>query len=299
MADTFEAFSRHPRELQALIEKSPPTLDTAIRSFPVQRPFLAEFADLSRRLRPAVRELPRSLPAVNDALQAGTPVLPRTAILNEGTGVPGGGLSGVFRELQDLASNPRTLLALQDLETTFDVTAPALAFITPYQLVCNYWNYFWNPLGEHISQPVAGGTGERVLLKGSPSNSEDALNTQESDRPLDVPDGQDPKAEPPPGASEPRAALHDQKRSPAVDPAGNADCQWGQSGYLRGPLLPEDGTGSLARYPRSSDPEKGGGNYTVVDPNTPGNAGPTFKGRELGIGRVNDPDLERTLRGRP
>jgi virulence factor Mce-like protein len=299
MAETFEAFSRHPRELQLLIEKSPPTLDVAIRSFRVQRPFLADFADLSRRLRPAAQELPRSLPAVNDALQVGTPVLPRTAILNEGTGVPGGGLKGVFKELDDLASNPRTMLALQDLETTFDVTAPALAFIGPYQVVCNYFNYFWNPLGEHISQPVAGGTGQRVLLKGSPSNGEDELDTQESDRKLDVPSDEDPKAEPRPGQSEPRAAFHGQARPPAVDADGNADCQIGQSGYLEGPLVPEDGTGSLGRYPPSTDPKKGGGSHVVTDPDTPGNAGGTFKSRELGITSTRDRDIERTLRYAP
>ena len=37
-------------------------MDAAIRSFRVQRPFLADFADLSRRLRPAVEELPTALP---------------------------------------------------------------------------------------------------------------------------------------------------------------------------------------------------------------------------------------------
>ena len=58
-------------------------MDAAISSFRVQRPFLADFADLSARLRPAVQELPRSLPAINQALAAGTPVLPRTVGLNE------------------------------------------------------------------------------------------------------------------------------------------------------------------------------------------------------------------------
>src|SRR5213079_241671 len=52
MADTFAAFSRCPGCLQQTIEKNPPTLDTAITSFRVQRPFLADFADLSRRLQP-------------------------------------------------------------------------------------------------------------------------------------------------------------------------------------------------------------------------------------------------------
>ncbi|MEA2430822.1 MAG: phospholipid/cholesterol/gamma-HCH transport system substrate-binding protein, partial [Thermoleophilaceae bacterium] len=45
MADTFAAFNRCPTCLQQTIEKNPPTLDTAIRSFRVQRPFLADFTD--------------------------------------------------------------------------------------------------------------------------------------------------------------------------------------------------------------------------------------------------------------
>ena len=82
MATTFAALSSDPAALQQTIERSPPTIDTAVRSFRVQRPFLADFADLSARLRPAVNELPRSLPAINRAFKVGTPVLPRTVALN-------------------------------------------------------------------------------------------------------------------------------------------------------------------------------------------------------------------------
>ena len=108
MANTFAAISANPRALQATIEKSPPTIDVAIDSFRVQRPFLADFADLSPRLRPAVNELPRSLPAINSAFGVGTPVLPRTVELNEN-------LEKAFDELDDLFENPNTLLALRDL----------------------------------------------------------------------------------------------------------------------------------------------------------------------------------------
>src|SRR3954454_15270085 len=83
MADTFAAISRCPACLQLTIEKSPPSLDAAIRSFPVQRSFYADFADLSNKLRPAARVLPRSLPALNVAFKVGTPVLPKTTKLND------------------------------------------------------------------------------------------------------------------------------------------------------------------------------------------------------------------------
>ena len=60
---TFHAIDHSPANLQQAIEKAPPTLDTAISSFKTQQPFLADFADLSRRLRPVAATLPHTLPA--------------------------------------------------------------------------------------------------------------------------------------------------------------------------------------------------------------------------------------------
>ena len=83
MADTFAAFSRCPSCLQDTIAKNPPTLDVAIRSFRVQRPFLVDFTDLSRRLIPFANVLPSALPKLNSALAVGTTVLPQTVELNQ------------------------------------------------------------------------------------------------------------------------------------------------------------------------------------------------------------------------
>ena len=107
MATTFAAISRDPAALQATIEKSPPTIDTAVSSFRVQRPFLADFADLSRRLRPAVNELPRSLPAINRAFRVGTPVLPRTVDLNNRLRKALRRARGPVREPEHAARDPR------------------------------------------------------------------------------------------------------------------------------------------------------------------------------------------------
>jgi virulence factor Mce-like protein len=265
MADTFAAISSDPVALQRTIERSPPTMEVAIRSFQVQRPFLADFADLSRRLRPAARELPRSLPAINRAFAVGTPVLPRTVSMNER-------FEGAFEELFELFDNPNTLLALRDLNTALAITRPAIEFIAPYQTVCNYAVYFWNALGEHQSQPVAGGMAERVLAKGANSEQPNALTSQESSRFVDVPASVDPNHPPESPDGEPEASLHDQPRSPAIDAAGNADCQTGQFGYIDGPL-PTD-----LRYPPSDNPDELGGSHVVIAPDTPGRAGPTYTG---------------------
>ena len=111
--------------------------------------------------------------------------------------------------------------------------------MAPYQTVCNYLNYFFTPLGTHLSEAVPGGTSQRILAKllfgGQPNN----LGTTESSRPVDTPG--DPH-------EESVQALHKQPNSPAVDSRGRADCQAGQTGYLS--RLVTDG-----RYPRETDEE--------------------------------------------
>ena len=64
--------------LRDTISEGPPTLEEGIESLPVQEPFLRDFAEFSRLLRPGVRDLRISLPALNGAVAAGAKVLPRT-----------------------------------------------------------------------------------------------------------------------------------------------------------------------------------------------------------------------------
>ncbi len=265
MADTFDAFSRNPSALAQTIDEGPETQIVAIRSFRVQRPFLADLADLSRRLRPAARELRRSLPPINSALLAGTDVLPRVPDLTED-------LSDLFGGLEDLGDNPNTLLAIRDLNTAVDVGRPGIEFIAPFQTVCNYANYFFNPLGTHISQPGGGGTVERILLKQANRMQPNALTTRNSSRPVDTATPAKPGPNPP-------AALHTQYGGPAIDENGDADCGAGQTGYPTGRLSANN------RY----GPDELGGMNVVLDPNGPGaRRGGTFKSRELGIDNIED-----------
>ncbi len=264
MADTFNAFSRDPDALRETISEGPPTQSVAIESFRIQRPFIADFADLSRRLRPAAQELPRSLPALSSAFQVGTPVLRRVPRLTDD-------LEKIFGALEDLGRDPTTLLALRDLETTVDVAAPGLQFIAPYQTVCNYANYFFVPLGTHLSTPGGGGTLERILLKSADREQLNALTARGASRPVDTPESKEQ------GGNVP-ATLHTQTGAPAVDDQGNADCEVGQQGYLGGTFSKN------SRY----GPNEVGGRNTVFDPQIPGNRGGTFKTRELGIDSLKD-----------
>jgi virulence factor Mce-like protein len=281
MADTFTAISSDPVRLQQTIEKSPPTMQVAIRSFQVQRPFLADFADLSRRLRPAARELPRSLPAINRAFAVGTPVLPRTVAMNQR-------FEGAFDELFQLFDNPNTLLALRDLRTALSVTRPAAEFIAPYQTVCNYAVYFIHELGEHQSQvsPDRAGTVQTGGVKEVNNQQPNPYSASESARNVDVPEGMKAR-----GARDPRygaAPLHRliaPLYNPAIDAQGNADCQRGQEGYPNGPFA------TAARYGRGMLPDgrtPAGGNAPVTDPDYPILSGGTFKARELGIDNLRD-----------
>jgi virulence factor Mce-like protein len=290
MADTFAAISADPRALQDTIEKSAPTMEVSIDSFRVQQPFLVDFTDLSARLRPAAAELPRSLPAINSAFAAGTPVLPRTVELNEN-------LEKALREAEDLFENPNTLLALRDLTTAVTVTRPAIEYIAPYQTVCNYFQYFMHPLGEMQSVvqtgPTGGGTVLNQNVKEVNTNQQNHYATTASSRPWDILQGQQPQ-----GAKDmqgkPLFRLYATAYNPAIDAQGNADCQLGQTGYPNGALGPgrykpgniQDGSNAQGL------PIPGqfgtGTNGAITENNLPGLSGGTYKSRELGIDNLAD-----------
>jgi virulence factor Mce-like protein len=280
MADTFAAIGRSPAALQQTIEKSPPTLDTAISSFAVQRPFLADFADLSRRLRPAARELPRSLPPINAALETGIPILPDTVALSRR-------LDGAFGALDDLFENPSTLLALKDLRTALTVGRPAIEFLAPYQTVCNFWVYYWHALGEHQSQPAPDGAGsvQNQGIKLPNFQQANHYGTIEASRNVDLPPGTNPIGAVD-GLGQPLMRFYDVGAyQPAIDAQGNADCQQGQEGYVRGPLGRDGfryGPGLL------SDGTPTGGNWPVVMDDFPWLSGGTYVSRKLGIDNLED-----------
>jgi virulence factor Mce-like protein len=285
MGITFEALSRHPESLRTAIERGAPTLQAGIRSFPVQRPFLRDSAELARLLEPVAEQIERSLPPTSDAFRVGTRVLPRAPAFYRRT-------RDVFRALNDLTANPNTLLALKDLRRAVEVLTPLVEYIAPYQTVCNYWNYYWTPLGEHVSEPVPGGTGQRSALKSDNRNQDNRVSDSTADRPVDIPVGMDPQEARDP-AGQPLQALHSAGYKPAIDAQGNADCVVGQYGYLNGPLSSTGG-----RYPPAPlnpgesindwSNRAGGGSHTVTHDDQPGLSGPTYKMRELGIDNVKD-----------
>ena len=265
MATTFEAFSRDPDALRDTIAKSPPTLIVGTRSLRDQRPFLRDFVLLSRDLRPAARDLRIMLPTITDALRRGVPTLQRTPELNAL-------VLSTLRTLQNLAETPTTNQALRALTDTVGTLNPMVRFLGPYQTVCNYWNYFWYFLGEHISADDPSGTAQRANINSTPAqkNSPGELNNYEpwngelNEGPAGVVDALR-NAE----TGNDLAVYHNQIYHAAIDDQGRADCEAGQRGYPEGPLAvnapPVDVDGDPVHW--------------VVDPHTPGNQGPTYAGR--------------------
>jgi ABC-type transporter Mla subunit MlaD len=158
----FDAISRDPEALKATISEGPPTLETGIRVLPAQRTFLAEFGELSRRLRPGIRQLNLALPDLNDAVTVGTPIVAKTPQTNRD-------LHDVFVQLRGVVEQSSTKTALQRLKTTFDQASPLASYVGPVQTVCNYWNYWFTYLTEHITERDSVGYQQRVQLVNLPN----------------------------------------------------------------------------------------------------------------------------------
>jgi virulence factor Mce-like protein len=251
MAATFDAVSRDPQALRDTIDRSPATLDEGIASLPDTRPLLSSLAAISDEVRGTARELRRGLPAVNRALAAGTPVLRRTPQFTDD-------LEGTLRATRDLARSPTTDMTLAGLDATMRTLNPTLRWVGPHITVCNYFNYWWTFLADHLSDEDATGTVQRIQVKLAPLLQENSMLSFGAPRPANGA-SIDPVQKALFGDA---VAFHGQEYGAAVTPTGAADCESGQRGYLD-----RLATG----YPPNL--------HIVVDPRTPGAQGPTYKGR--------------------
>jgi virulence factor Mce-like protein len=256
-ADTFEAWSRYPDELRATIEKSWPTMQTGIQSFKVQRPFLASFRDFSDAVADAAAELPRTLPRITPALRTGIPVLRRSPQINEE-------LEKTFVTLQDLMESPGTGASFRGLEVTVDTLNPLLRHVGPYITVCNYFNYSWTHVAEHLTEPDPTGGSQRTLLNQAGQQVDTSDGPARGQRTNITALGAAYPANG--GQVQPNSTaqfLHSNNYSAAVTKDGKADCESGQRGYIEKQNF------------YNPDPNV----KTVVDPHIPGAQGPTFTGR--------------------
>jgi ABC-type transporter Mla subunit MlaD len=249
-ADTFEAWSRFPDRLRQTIRDNAPTMRVGIRSFRVQRPFLRDTAAFSRSLRRATAVMPGALPPITGALRTGIPVLEKQPGYNEELG-------RTLTALEELMGDDRTMYALRSVTRLVDVVHPLIRFVGPYITVCNYFNYSWSNVGEHLTEPDPTGGSQRTLLNQFPRTVDPRAPSMGSIGARQPSNGEETL----PG--NPRMNLHTNVYTAAIDHQGNADCESGQRGYLE----------KLTTY--NSDPNL----KIVTDPHIPGNSGPTLTGR--------------------
>jgi len=159
---TFAALAGVARPyLQDSIEGGPPALDAATRSFRVQRPFLANTERLFAELRPGVRALRASAPALADAFVLGTRTLRRAPALNAR-------LKPAFVAFQRFAEDPLVALGVDDLTKTARILAPTIAHLTPTQTVCNYVTLWFRNLSSLLSEGGVNGTTQRFIIISTP-----------------------------------------------------------------------------------------------------------------------------------
>jgi virulence factor Mce-like protein len=248
LATTFEAISRDPNALEQTIAESPSTEQVTTNSLKIQQPFLVDLNTLGTQLAPATAELKQALPDINPAIEVGTSTLARTPILNAH-------LQQVMTALQQLSQAPGTNVGINALNSTVQILNPIVKYLGPYQTVCDDWNYFWTYLSDHVSEQTNFGFAQRVLLNmGNPMQTNN-VGQQGATAPADGGGSTSTIT----GGNE---YLHAQPYGAAIDTAGNADCETGQRGYVQ----------KLNYF----DPQ---GRDLGTDAHTPGDQGPTFKGR--------------------
>ena len=271
----FAAISSDPAALRATISEGPPTLETGIDVLPRQRPFLRDFALLSRELRPGVTDLRATLPALNEAIAVGTPVLARSPATNRR-------LEAALGALNRVVSQPTTKITLQRLADTFDVAKPLAEWVVPAQTVCNYWNYWFTFTPNALSDRDQVGYAFRQMLTEFPPGPE-------VDAPASGYSGEQSNGR----AAQALGGTFEPYELPITNahpyqPTGqtDADCQGGQFGYDLGALpvpgQPLDNPASGASdLPGSRGPTTlfydADGNRSFVDTRNPDRAPETWE----------------------
>jgi virulence factor Mce-like protein len=170
---TFAALAGVARPyIQDTISRSPAAEDAGIRGFPLQRPFLENFAAFAHELRPGAAVIPSTVPDLADALVIGTPALKRSPALNRR-------VQSLFVTLDDFSTDPTVKLGVSRLKDTVASLKPTLAFLTPAQTTCNYVTLWFRNIGSLLSEGDRNGTWQRFIIVTTPQgpNSESGMSS--------------------------------------------------------------------------------------------------------------------------
>ena len=177
---TFAALDTVKRPfIQDSITEGRPALDSAIRSFPIQRPFLrntqalmfknsatGEFNMIYRRdtdyiVRPGVRSLRTAAPDLASALTVGTHTLRRSPALNRR-------LANLLTELRTFANDPVAPRGVKRLAETLEALKPPLDYLAPAQLQCDYVTLWFRNVSSLLSEGDVHGTWQRFIIIATP-----------------------------------------------------------------------------------------------------------------------------------
>jgi hypothetical protein len=193
--------------------------------------------------------MPTALPRIDDALETGVPVVRRTPEVNQE-------LQSTLQALEDVAGDPKTIYALRGITRIVDIVQPLIRFVGPYVTVCNYFNYSFTHLGEHITEPDTTGYAQRTLLNQFPRTRNPTDPSMASIGARRYSNGE-------PVISGQPMNYHGGAYAAAISHDGKADCESGQRGYVE----------KLTHYDTNKDLK------VATDPHMAGNSGPSYFGR--------------------
>jgi ABC-type transporter Mla subunit MlaD len=209
---TFRALREVARPfIQDSISGGVPALDAAIRSFPIQRPFLRNTELLMHELRPGAAALRTYAPTIADALVVGTQVLPRTPPLNRR-------LASLLEEIQTFSEDPMVPRGLRATTTALNELKPTLAYLTPAQTRCNYITLFFRNIASHLSEGDRNGTWQRFIIVPTPQgpNNEGGPSSAPANGPTEA------------------NHLHTNPYPNTASPGQPRECESGNEPYLKG-----------------------------------------------------------------
>ena len=133
-----------------------PTLETANRVFPRVRPFFKHTATFFANLQPGARATRRYAPALADASAIGIKALKLAPDFNAQ-------LDPTAQSLLDLTNDATARQGIEDLTTAVEVADPAVAFVAPAQIVCNYASLLFRNLADILKYGNSLGTYQRFI----------------------------------------------------------------------------------------------------------------------------------------
>jgi len=176
---TFRALREVARPyIQDSITGGVPALDAAIRSFPIQRPFLRNTELLFEELQPGAAALRTYAPTIADALEAGIEVFPRTPAFNRRLG-------SLLGELETFAEDPMVPRGLRATTSALTSLKPTLDYLAPAQTQCNYVTLWFRNISSLLSEGDAQGTWQRFIIVATPQgpNNEGGPSSAPADGP--------------------------------------------------------------------------------------------------------------------